>query len=279
VAGRGLVTSFVSEVRSLILEGRPCDIMGCGTKGGLRQPGATEIPITDYAGILNFSPADQLLTVRAGTRLADLLPEIEAHGQTLPLARFGEGFEYLGGLPGTVGGTIATGLPHFLEARFGHWTDWLLGARILTGDGLDAKSGSQAVKSVAGFDIYKMLVGSRGTLGLILEVHLRTYPLEAFRPPTPNAVPCSGPFGVQRVAAEDFSRQFAAYGDRLLAAEEESKTVWFKGEPLPAPSGWVHHSGVRQGGSSPLVEKYLARARETFNPGALLNRAECEGIR
>jgi len=263
----------------MILGGGPCDILGSGTKGGLRHAGAGEIPMTDYAGILNFSPADQLLTVRAGTRLADLLPEIEAQGQTLPLARFGEGFEYLGGLPGTVGGTISAGLPHFLEARFGHWTDWLLGARILTGDGLDAKSGSQAVKSVAGFDIYKMLVGSRGTLGLILEVHLRTYPLEAFRPPTPKAVAHTGPFGVQRVAAEDFDALRDGYGDRLLAAEEESKTVWFTGEPLAAPSGWVQHDGVRRGGSSSLVEKYRARARETFNSGAVLNRAECERTR
>src|SRR5476651_1570951 len=74
---------------------------------------------------------------------------------------------------------IAFNLPHTLQAQYGSWRDWILGMRVVQADGTFAKCGSKAVKNVAGYDVQKLMIGARGTLGLIAEVTLRTFPVKA----------------------------------------------------------------------------------------------------
>lgn len=152
-------------------------IEGSGTKARWRLPSTLDLPTLDLSGltgVVSFDPADQVVTVRAGTSLADLPAVLAEHSQCLPLGSWPR--------EGSVGGSIAMNLPHPLEQAAGGWRDWVLGLTAVTAQGEVVKAGSRVVKSVAGYDLHKFLVGSRGTLAVIVEVTLRTSPLSACPP-------------------------------------------------------------------------------------------------
>jgi glycolate oxidase FAD binding subunit len=77
----------------------------------------------------------------------------------------------------TVGGVIATNDSGALRIRFGSVRDLLLGVTVVLANGTIARSGGRVVKNVAGYDLPKLFTGSFGTLGIITEVTLRTYPM------------------------------------------------------------------------------------------------------
>jgi glycolate oxidase FAD binding subunit len=92
------------------------------------------------------------------------------HGQRLPL-------DVLWPERSTVGGVIATNDSGALRVRYGSVRDLLLGVTVVLANGTIARSGGRVVKNVAGYDLPKLFTGSFGTLGVLTEVTLRTYPL------------------------------------------------------------------------------------------------------
>jgi glycolate oxidase FAD binding subunit len=126
--------------------------------------------------ILSLSSADQVVAVQAGVEMAFLQESLAEKGQCLPFANW-TGDAYDCRLPGTIGGLISENLSSHLQPAMGSWRDWVLGMTVVLADGTAAKSGSHAVKSVAGYDVHKLFIGSRGTLCVIAEVILRTSPL------------------------------------------------------------------------------------------------------
>jgi glycolate oxidase FAD binding subunit len=83
----------------------------------------------------------------------------------------------------TLGGCVAAGLagPRRASAGFTHGSirDFLLGARLLDGRGRLLRFGGTVMKNVAGFDVSRVLAGSLGILGLIVEVSLKVVPRPA----------------------------------------------------------------------------------------------------
>ena len=77
----------------------------------------------------------------------------------------------------TLGGCIAAGLSGPRRASAGAARDFVLGVRMLDGKGDDLRFGGQVMKNVAGFDVSRLMAGSLGTLGVILEVSLKVLPL------------------------------------------------------------------------------------------------------
>ena len=77
----------------------------------------------------------------------------------------------------TIGACIAGDLHGPRSHRYGRMRDLLLGVTVVLGDGLVASSGGKVVKNVAGYDLGKLLCGSRGTLGVICRASLRLHPL------------------------------------------------------------------------------------------------------
>ena len=77
----------------------------------------------------------------------------------------------------TIGACIAGDLHGPSSHRYGRMRDLLLGVTVVLGDGLVASSGGKVVKNVAGYDLGKLLCGSRGTLGVICRASLRLHPL------------------------------------------------------------------------------------------------------
>jgi glycolate oxidase FAD binding subunit len=144
-------------------------VVGSGTQrdvGGAPAPGTTEVQVP--AGIVNYAPADMTVTVLAGTPVAVLDAALAEHGQECPLDPRDS--------TATVGGALACGLSGHRRLRVGPVRDRVLEVRFLTGDGRIVKGGGPTVKNVTGYDLPRLFVGSLGTLGVIVQVTLRTQP-------------------------------------------------------------------------------------------------------
>jgi glycolate oxidase FAD binding subunit len=84
--------------------------------------------------------------------------------------------------PATFGGMVASGLSGPRRASAGALRDFVLGARLLDGNGEVLNFGGQVMKNVAGYDVSRLLAGSLGTLGLLLEVSVKVLPLPCAKP-------------------------------------------------------------------------------------------------
>jgi FAD/FMN-containing dehydrogenase len=120
-------------------------------------------------GIVEYEPADLTLTAGGGTPLAALTRETARAGQWLALDAPGLG-------DATLGGAVARGLAGALAASHGALRDLVLGLTLVTGDGRVLRLGGRVVKNVAGFDLVRLVVGSRGALGVITSVTVRLHP-------------------------------------------------------------------------------------------------------
>lgn len=147
------------------------DIRGGSTKSFYGEPAQGEpLDVRPLAGISSYEPSELVVTVRAGTPLAELEAALAERGQWLAFEppHFGEG--------GTVGGMVAAGLAGPARATAGGVRDYVLGATLLNGRGETLGFGGQVMKNVAGYDVSRLLAGSMGALGVICEVSLKVLP-------------------------------------------------------------------------------------------------------
>ena len=149
-------------------------LRGGGTKdfyGG--EPHGDVLDTRGYAGVVSYEPTELVVTARCGTLLADLEKTLAGQNQILPFEppHFGAG--------ATLGGCIAAGLSGPRRASAGAVRDFMLGLKILDGRGRLLTFGGQVMKNVAGYDVSRLLAGSLGTLGLILEASLKVLPRPA----------------------------------------------------------------------------------------------------
>lgn len=153
---------------------RTVRIRGSGTKSyvGDIEPTDIELDTSAMRGVIDHVPADLTVTVRAGTRLADLAAALAGAGQFLPL-------DPPHAAEATIGGVIAANSNGFWRTRYGGVRDLLIGTETALADGTVARAGGRVVKNVAGYDLDKLLVGSLGTLGVITQATLKVLPLPA----------------------------------------------------------------------------------------------------
>ena len=143
----------------------PVTISGAGTRGG---PVAGVRCVAAPAGIEWIQPAEMTIRCGAGTPVA----EIDA-----ALAEFGQCVAVPDG--GTIGGALAVGHSGVRRLGWGPVRDTVLQVRYVSAAGDVVKVGGPTVKNVSGFDLCRLLVGSRGTLGFLADVILRTRPRPA----------------------------------------------------------------------------------------------------
>jgi len=128
------------------------------------------LSMTRLNQVIEYVPADMIVTAQAGVRLDDLRPVLAAHGQMLPVdAPAGA----------TIGGLIATNSYGPGRMAYGGVRDLLLGTRVALSDGRLIRTGGRVVKNVAGSDVNKLLVGSLGTIGVVCEATFRLVPIPA----------------------------------------------------------------------------------------------------
>ncbi|MCH7945585.1 MAG: FAD-binding oxidoreductase [Armatimonadetes bacterium] len=245
-------------------------ISGTKTKHGyLPETDAADLSTSGIEGIIQHDVADQVVEVWAGTKISDLQAELARHGQCIALPPPDAVPAELSGAEGTVGGLLAMNMPHALSAQSGGPREWTLGMTVVRPDGSLAKCGSKVVKSVAGYDVQKLFVGSRGELGVIAKAALRTFPLKAM--PEHQArihSQASGPLYVARSLRTGFEEAVrSAVG--LVADDPPSCTVWQRSEPQRPPDGWcVGPGGFRR--RAPQSADLEAKAKAVFDPDGKL---------
>ena len=150
----------------------PLRLVGGGTKDFYGQELVGErFDTTTYAGVVDYDPTELVITVRCGTPLAEVERTLAERGQMLGFEppRFGDA--------ATLGGCIAAGLAGPRRPYAGAIRDLVLGVRLIDGRGEDLSFGGRVMKNVAGFDVSRVLAGSLGTLGIILEASIKCLPL------------------------------------------------------------------------------------------------------
>lgn len=164
--------SLAERIRAAAAGGTPLRIRGGGSKDFYGNPPRGELLDTrPLAGVTSYEPSELVVTVRAGTPLAELEALLARHGQCLPFEppHFGGG--------ATVGGMVAAGLSGPARASAGSVRDYVLGLTMVNGKGELLVFGGQVMKNVAGYDVSRLMAASLGTLGLIAEVSLKVLPV------------------------------------------------------------------------------------------------------
>lgn len=163
--------SLIDKVRKAAERSRPLRIRGGGTKDFYGQVLHGELlDVRALAGVVSYEPSELVVTVRAGTRLRELEDLLAEQGQCLPFEppRFG--------VASTVGGMVAAGLSGPARASVGSLRDYVLGVQMVNGKGELLTFGGQVMKNVAGYDVSRLMAGSMGTLGVIVQVSLKVLP-------------------------------------------------------------------------------------------------------
>jgi FAD/FMN-containing dehydrogenase len=128
------------------------------------------VSLEAVAGLVEHVPEDMTATVQAGMSLAVFQKRLAASGQWLPVDP-----------PNPESVTICQLLAENLSGprRFGCGTvrDWLIGLAVVLPDGRLIRNGGKVVKNVAGFDLCRLFVGARDTLGIIVEAAFKLLPL------------------------------------------------------------------------------------------------------
>tara|TARA_B110000438_G_scaffold2616_1_gene2707 strand:+ start:1677 stop:2849 length:1173 start_codon:yes stop_codon:yes gene_type:complete len=173
-----IIDQYINTIRTAAKSKTPLFIRGGGSKdfygNSMNRDGHDILSTTAYTGIIDYDPTELVMTARAGTSLADLETELQKQNQML-------GFEppYFGP-EATLGGCVASGLSGPRRIYVGAARDFVLGIRMLDGNGSNLHFGGKVIKNVAGYDISRLITGSMGTLGLILEVSIKVLPIPPF---------------------------------------------------------------------------------------------------
>ncbi len=176
------LSALVDQVQAATAAGAPLRIRGGGSKDfyGQSLQGAL-LDTRPLAGITSYEPSELVVTVRAGTKLAELEALLDRSGQCLAFEP--PHFARAGGAEepavATVGGMVAAGLSGPARASVGALRDYVLGVTLLNGKGELLTFGGQVMKNVAGYDVSRLLAGSLGVLGVIVEVSLKVLPQSA----------------------------------------------------------------------------------------------------
>lgn len=168
--------TLLAQVMAAMAAGTTLRVRGGGTKDFYGGPLQGELLDTrGWTGIEAYEPSELYITARAGTALALVEQTLQQQGQMLAFEppHFGT--------DATVGGCIAAGLAGPRRFASGYATggvrDHVLGARLLDGRGRLLRFGGTVIKNVAGYDVARLLAGSLGQLGVIIDVTLKVLPL------------------------------------------------------------------------------------------------------
>lgn len=224
-----VIARFSDTVRAASAARSPIRIRGSGSKDFYGNPCAGDLLDTrSHAGIVDYEPSELVVTVRCGTPLSELEAALAAKGQMLAFEppHFGTG--------ATVGGMLAAGLSGPRRQAAGPLRDFVLGMKVMDGRGDVLSFGGRVMKNVAGYDVSRLMAGSLGTLGLILEASLKTLP----------------------VPVMEATLRFELPEDRAI----ETLNRW-GGQPLPLSASAWHGNElhVRLSGATAAVNAALAK--------------------
>lgn len=164
-----VVQNHIERIQTKVRKAKPLRPVVGGSKTALS--GAGNMPLKKVAGVLEYDPQEYTFTALAGTPLQKVKDLLAQKNQYLPFD------PPLAAQGATLGGTVAAGLSGPGRYRFGGVRDFLLGVRFVSGTGQLVTGGGKVVKNAAGFDFPKLMVGSLGQFGVMVELTFKVFPL------------------------------------------------------------------------------------------------------
>jgi len=261
------------EVAEMVAEAasnrQPLCIQAGKSKGSFGRPieGTRVLDLGRIAGVLDYEPAELFVSARAATPLAQIVDELDAHGQMLAFeppdwrGLFGAQAEP------TLGGTVACNLAGPRRVRAGAARDHFLGFSAIDGRGDLWKAGGKVVKNVTGYDMCKLQAGAFGTLSVLLDCTMRLLP----KPETSRTVLYLGLSDVRAVQmmATALNSQHEVSAAAHLPAKAAARSASAAGFP---PTTSV--TALRLEGPRPSVA-FRAEALEALHrPALVLEEAE-----
>lgn len=167
-----ITITTIDDVQAAVRNSPRLSIRGGGSKSALAgaDNGAATLDLRGLNGILEYEPGEYTFTALAGTPLHTVVAALAEHDQYLP---FDPPLVEQGA---TLGGTVAAGLSGAGRYRYGGVRDFLIGVRFVDGQGRLVRGGGKVVKNAAGFDLPKLMVGSLGQFGVLVEVSFKVFP-------------------------------------------------------------------------------------------------------
>jgi glycolate oxidase FAD binding subunit len=166
-----LTAQLADQVRAATASATPLRIEGGGTLAWYGRPvDGQPLKLAGHQGVIDYDPSELVITARAGTPMAEIEALLAENHQMLC-------FEPPSfGAAGTLGGAVATGLSGPRRPFTGALRDYVLGVRVMDGQGEALRFGGTVFKNVAGFDAFRLMAGAQGGLGVLLDVSLRVFP-------------------------------------------------------------------------------------------------------
>jgi glycolate oxidase FAD binding subunit len=161
--------SDLGELQDIVRSAAALRIRAGGTKSHV-TPDDPVVDTTRLTGVSEYSPEECVFTALAGTPLGEIVSTLSTHGQYLP---FDPPFAAEGA---TIGGAVAAGVSGPRRYRYGGIRDFLIGIRVVDGEGRVIRSGGKVVKNAAGFLLHHGVVGSCGRFGVLTEVTFKVFP-------------------------------------------------------------------------------------------------------
>jgi len=255
------IADLCERIRTGAAEGKALRIRGGGSKdfyGGVPAQGEL-VETAAWSGIVAYEPKELVLTVRAGTPLAEVESALAAERQMLAFEP--PHFERAPSVDGatgraTIGGAVASGLSGPRRPYAGAARDFVLGTRIVNGRGEELGFGGRVIKNVAGYDVSRLMAGALGTLGIITEISFKVLP----RPIAETTLV----FRLDAAAAIEQANRWAGRPLPLSATawEEETLRVRLSG----APAAVAAAKAKLGGDEDPAGAQYWARLREQRLP-------------
>lgn len=205
--------NLLVQVKEAIERRSPLTIEGCGSKRFYGYPPSPELDRLDvsaHRGIIDYEPVELVMHVRAGTRLSEINQLLSDNNQLLPFEP--PDFD----ATATIGGVVASGLSGPRRPWAGSVRDYVLGVTLITGRGEILVFGGQVMKNVAGYDVSRLLTGSLGTLGIILDVSLKVLPAPEVEITCAFAVSCQEFQARLQSMQRNLPLSAAAYQDGFL---------------------------------------------------------------
>ena len=181
------MTAFVpresDEVRRVVewavAERQPLALHGANSLAGWGKPinAAHSLDLSALAGVVDYEPAELVLTAKPGTTLAEVNDLVARNNQMLAFEPpdFGPLFGGAAG-QGTLGGMVGANLFGPRRFKAGALRDHLLGFHAVSGRGEIFKAGAKVVKNVTGYDLPKLVAGAWGTLAVLTEITVKVLP-------------------------------------------------------------------------------------------------------
>ncbi len=221
-----------------------------------RASGGNPLDTAAHEGIVSYVPGELVLTVRAGTRLAEIEEALAEHGQALQF----EPPSFDGAA--TIGGTLACNASGPARPWSGSVRDAVLGIELVTGRAERLRFGGRVMKNVAGFDVSRLQAGALGAFGVITEVSIKVLPRPRHT--------------VTLVRDFDAADAIVHMNELAGTAKPLSGACWHGGNLYVRFSGAESavEAAARQWGGERLNAAATPRHRERLNPAATPQRGE-----